>query len=167
MANPWTDDEADRMRAMHAEGRSLNSIARELGRSPGTVSKRAKEAGLSWSRAKVKAANEARAVDAKARRLAIVEKQLTITELLQGTLEQGAAGRGWSTLIRGEGGAEHTQTLRYVPARDAKDTMSALNSSSTIIARLDEQVTDHGDAKSVLADLIGGLNADYERRHPE
>ncbi|WP_087483550.1 helix-turn-helix domain-containing protein [Brachybacterium massiliense] len=167
MANPWTAEDDAKLRALHAEGRTLTSIARELGRSSSTIARHGKAAGLSWSRAKVKAANEARTVDAKARRLAIVEKQLTITELLQASVERGAAGHGWQTILKGDGGAEHTQRLNHVPARDAKDMMSALNSSSTIIARLDDQTGDHDDAKSVLADLIGGLNADYERRNPQ
>lgn len=130
----------------------------------GTVSRWAQAAGVGTVRNhRMREAVAAASLDAKARRQRIVENQMAITERLQA---QTLAPR-WKTLVRGEGGAEHTETLDYVPGRDAKDMLSALNSSSTIIARLDEQVTEHDDAKSVLADLIGGLNADYERRNPQ
>ena len=32
-------------------------------------------------------------------------------------------------------------------------------------ARLDDQQTDHDDAKSVISDLVQGLSEEYERRH--
>ena len=71
----------------------------------------------------------------------------------------------WQAILRGEGGREYVTELDHVPARDAKDMLSALNSSSTIIARLDDQQTDHDDAKSVISDLVQGLSEEYERRH--
>ena len=164
MANPWTGEDAATMARMHGEGASLTSIAKALGRNPGTVSKKEKAAGLSFDRAPVAAANEARAVDARARRQRIVEAQMEITEILQQQVRD-VRGVGWSAIMRGALGAEEIRTLRHVPARDAKDMMSALNSSSTIIARLDDQQTDHDDAKSVISDLVQGLAEDYQRRH--
>lgn len=161
MAQPWTDEDAATLARMHGEGASLTSIAKHLGRHPGTVSKKAKAAGLSFDRAPVAAANEARAVDARARRQRIVANQMLIHERLQAQ----SLAPEWRTIMRGEGGAEHIETLNHVPARDAKDMMSALNSSSTIIARLDDNQTDHDDAKSVIGDLVKGLAEDYERRH--
>lgn len=166
MAQPWTDEDAATLARMHGEGASLTSIAKHLGRHAGTVSKKAKAAGLSFDRAPVAAANEARAVDARARRQRIVENQHRITELIQGHLIKGEEGKGWDTLVRAAGGAEFSDSLPYVPARDRKDVLSALNSSSTIIARLDDQHTDHDDAKSVITDLVQGLAEDYQRRHP-
>lgn len=161
MANPWTEDDAATLARMHGEGASLTSIAKELGRNAGTVSKKAKAAGLSFDRAPVKAANEARAVDARARRQAIVANQMLIHEKLQAQ----TLAPEWQAILRGEGGREYVTELDHVPARDAKDMLSALNSSSTIIARLDDQQTDHDDAKSVISDLVQGLSEEYERRH--
>lgn len=161
MAQPWTDEDAATLARMHGEGASLTSIAKHLGRHAGTVSKKAKAAGLSFDRAPVAAANEARAVDARARRQRIVENQMLIHERLQAQ----SLAPEWRTIMRGEGGAEHIETLNHVPARDAKDMMSALNSSSTIIARLDDNQTDHDDAKSVISDLVKGLSEEYGRRH--
>lgn len=140
------------------------AVEEQLDIPKGTISYWATKAGVKTVRiARTREATEAASLDAKARRQRIVENQHLITEKLQAQF----LSPRWKTLVRGEGGAEHTETLDYVPGRDAKDMLSALNSSSTIIARLDEQVTEHDDAKSVLADLIGGLNADYERRNPQ
>lgn len=161
MAQPWTDEDAATLARMHGEGASLTSIAKHLGRHAGTVSKKAKAAGLSFDRAPVAAANEARAVDARARRQRIVEAQMKITERLQAQ----ALAPQWKTILRGAMGVEHVEEVDHVPARDAKDMMSALNSSSTIIARLDDNTTDHDDAKSVIGELVKGLSEEYGRRH--
>ena len=161
MAQPWTDTETETLIRLHGEGLSLNAIARRMERGNATITRKAKAAGLSFDRAPVKAANEARTVDARARKLGILEAQLAITEKLQAQ----ALAPHWQAIMRGEGGAEYVQPLDHVPARDAKDMMSALNSSSTIIARLDDNASDHDDAKSVIGDLVQGLTEDYQRRH--
>lgn len=65
---PLSDDEVQRLRSMHAAGATRNDIARALDRSGSTVSKYAAEHGLSFDRAGVAAATEARKADAKAKR---------------------------------------------------------------------------------------------------
>ncbi|ALM38221.1 helix-turn-helix domain-containing protein [Streptomyces sp. FR-008] len=74
MARPITDADRRRVRELHAQNKSRNEIARELGRSPSTVSKIAAafDPPLSFDRApQVEAATRARTADLAARRAAL------------------------------------------------------------------------------------------------
>lgn len=161
----YTDQEkADALRMYEEEGPS--AVQKNLGIPKNTVAGWAKRTGVRTVRTeRTRAAVEAKVVDGRARRQRIVENQHRITELIQDHLIKGEEGSGWDTVLRGQGGAEYEESLTFVPARDRKDVLSALNSSSTIIARLDDNQTDHDDAKSVIGDLVKGLAEDYERRH--
>ncbi|WP_068160454.1 helix-turn-helix domain-containing protein [Rhodococcus phenolicus] len=72
----WTDDESRRLRDLHADGRSLHSIAEEMGRSKRTISVWAGKLGLSWDRSGTAKAAQAKHVDNKARRAALEERLL-------------------------------------------------------------------------------------------
>ena len=91
----------------------------------------------------------------RSRRRGIVARQIKIAEKTQKRLLDGVEGKGWHTILRGEGGAERLERLDVGPARDPRDVMSALNSSTTVISRLDDATGDHDDAKSLIADFIG------------
>lgn len=157
----YTDTEkAEALKLYETEGPS--AVEKQLGIPKGTVAYWASSSGVRTVRnERTREATEAASLDARARRQRIVANQMLIHERLQAQ----SLAPEWRTIMRGEGGAEHIETLNHVPARDAKDMMSALNSSSTIIARLDDQQTDHDDAKSVIGDLVRGLGEEYERRH--
>ena len=161
----YTDQEkAEALKLYETEGPT--AVEKQLGIPKATVASWARRAGVHTVRnERTREAVEAASLDAKARRQRIVANQHRITELIQGHLIKGEEGQGWDTLVRAAGGAEFSDSLTYVPARDRKDVLSALNSSSTIIARLDDQQTDHDDAKSVISDLVQGLAEDYQRRH--
>lgn len=161
----YTDTEkADALKLYETEGPT--AVEKQLGIPKGTVAYWAQQAGVRTVRnERTREATEAASLDARASRQRIVANQHRITELMQAHLIDGEEGRGWQTLVRGAGGSEHTDTLGYVPARDRKDVLSALNSSSTIIARLDDNQTDHDDAKSVIGELVKGLGEEYGRRH--
>lgn len=74
MARPITDNDRAAVRRLHAQGKSRNDIAREIKRSPSTVSKLAAEADLTFERgAEVVAATEARRIDLAARRIQLAE----------------------------------------------------------------------------------------------
>ena len=47
---PWTDDEDQRLRQLHAEGMALHSIAKEIGRAKSSVHDRAQHLDLTWDR---------------------------------------------------------------------------------------------------------------------
>ena len=144
------------------EEQGPTAVQDQLGIPKGTVAYWARSSGVRTVRnERTREATEAASLDARARRQAIVANQMLIHEKLQAQ----TLAPEWQTILRGEGGREYVTELDHVPARDAKDMLSALNSSSTIIARLDDNQTDHDDAKSVIGDLVKGLAEDYERRH--
>ena len=155
-ARRWTPAEVDRFKALHADGASLHSIARELDRSKGVVSRKASELGLSFARDRTAAAAQSRVVDGKARRAAAVLAELEILEAEQARVlrvHRGEPGAAWQTVLRGEGGAESVRELDFVPARDAREATNARAGSATIIDRLTD---DSGGAEQVRG-LLGGL----------
>ncbi|MFC8432240.1 helix-turn-helix domain-containing protein [Streptomyces sp. NPDC057253] len=80
-ANPVTDQERERVRQLHAEGKGRNEIATELGRSGRTISEIAKGLGLSFSRAaEVRQATEVRQADLADRRAALAQRLQDVAE---------------------------------------------------------------------------------------
>lgn len=80
-SNPVTDEERERVRQLHAEGRGRNEIANELGRSGRTISEIAKGLGLSFARAgEVRQATEIRLADLADRRAALAQRLQDIAE---------------------------------------------------------------------------------------
>jgi hypothetical protein len=67
---PLTQAERDRIRELHTQGRSRNAIAAELGRGVASISRAAKDMGLSFDRRATQAATAAKVIDAKAKRVA-------------------------------------------------------------------------------------------------
>lgn len=65
---PWTKDDDEQLTALHAEGKSLHSIAGQMGRAKRTISEHARALGLTWDRSRTMAATNARVADAKSRR---------------------------------------------------------------------------------------------------
>ncbi|MFD7121916.1 helix-turn-helix domain-containing protein [Streptomyces sp. NPDC059922] len=97
MARPITDDDRRRVRELHAQDKSRNEIAREIGRSPSTVSKIAGqfEPPLTFDRApQVEAATRVRTADLAARRASLALDLQGDAERLRGQL--------WSPTIYGE-----------------------------------------------------------------
>lgn len=81
-ARPWTPAEDTILRALHEAGRSLHSIAAEMGRSKDTISKKAAALGLTWDRSRTAAAAQAVVIDNKARRALLVGTLYTRAEEL-------------------------------------------------------------------------------------
>ncbi|HEY1175715.1 MAG TPA: helix-turn-helix domain-containing protein [Phytomonospora sp.] len=97
MARPITDQDRRRVRELHAQDKSRNEIAREINRSPSTVSKIAAafDPPLSFDRApQVEAATRVRTADLAARRAALASALQDDAERLRGQL--------WSPTIYGE-----------------------------------------------------------------
>ncbi len=80
---PVTEVEREQMRALHAEGRSRNAIARELGRSVKTITRHCAEMGLSFDRSQTAQAVAAAQLDAKARRRQLADDLLGDVERLR------------------------------------------------------------------------------------
>ena len=146
MAEPITDRDREQVRRLHAEGKSRNAIARSIGRSAASVSKIARELGLTFSGgARVAAATEARRADAAARR------ELLADEALDGALGQ----------VARTSGAES--------ARDARDHATAARALTEVHARVAELARQTGAGSKgagmldKLADaLLGPTGGDHE-----
>ncbi|WP_432194731.1 helix-turn-helix domain-containing protein [Streptomyces sp. bgisy027] len=97
MARPITDQDRRRVRELHAQDKSRNEIAREINRSPSTVSKIAAafDPPLSFDRApQVEAATRVRTADLAARRAALASALQDDAERLRTQL--------WAPTVHGE-----------------------------------------------------------------
>ncbi|MEV6712004.1 hypothetical protein AB0M48_08155 [Lentzea sp. NPDC051208] len=152
--NLVTDADRDRVRELHAEGKSRNEIARATGRSASTVTGLARELGLSFDRAKTAAATQARQLDNRARRTEITSRLYGRAEQVLARLES----PGYKFTATTVHGIE-TKTLDHVPAQDEKSLASALSTHLGAAARLEAIDAEKGSegAKSMLTGLAVAL----------
>ena len=88
MANgPLTATELDTIRTRHAEGKSLRSIAVELGRAPTTIGTHAKRMGLSWDAGRTAAATEAKQASNRERRARLIARLYDRADKIMDRLE--------------------------------------------------------------------------------
>lgn len=153
VAHPWTEAEDATLRSLHAAGRSLHSIAGEMGRAKRTISDHSARLGLTWDRSKTAAATTARVVDNKARRTAIVARLYAQVEGELKALED--APSGWRTILKGEYGVENEATLTFAPPLDRRNVADVISRHLTSAAKL-EQI-DAGDRPAAARDLLTGL----------
>lgn len=87
----WTDEDSDKLRALHSQGLSLGRSAEAMGKPPQTVSRWARKLGLSWERpeALVKA-SQARTIDAAAHLSAYALEAAETARYLLGQVRQPA-----------------------------------------------------------------------------
>ena len=152
--NLVTDTDRDRVRELHAEGKSRNDIARVTGRSASTVTVIARELGLSFDRSKTAAATQARQIDNRARRTEITSRLYGRAEQVLARLES----TGYKFTATTVHGIE-TKTLDHVPAQDEKSLASALSTHLAAAARLEAIDAEKGSegAKSMLTGLAVAL----------
>lgn len=156
MANqPVTDTERQRVRDLHAAGRTRNDIATELNRSGSTISKIAKDLGLSFNREQVKAATEAKVADARARRAALMNQYLDDAERLRQQI--------WEPHeYRDHGGRDFVAQKWTQPEPTAADKLKLMQASTTATAsslKLDLHDTDQQGLAAVdawLRDITTG-----------
>ena len=153
----WTPAEDARLRELVAGGASVGVVAKEFGRARSTVHDRAKRLGLSFDRSHANPGTESAVQDVRARRAALARMELEIMERAARLHLDGLNGIGWQTLVRGSHGAENTETLNFIPARDAAHAAQARNTSAAIIAKLDDRATEHDEARSVVTRLVDAL----------
>lgn len=156
MSRRWTDKDSRTLRALHNEGRSLHSIAAEMGRSKQTVSKYASRMGLSWERGQTAAAAEAVHVDNRARRAALESALLDDAERLRRQL--------WEpSYVFNIGGAENKYTEQQVeepPAQDKRHLIQSASIALTAANKLHElnSAREAEAAKSTLTRLREALS---------
>ena len=155
MATGWTDAESDQLTALHAEGRSLHSIASDMGRSKRTISKWAEHLGLSFDRTRTAKAAEAVHVDNKAKRATLESRLLDEAANMLDELHRPA-------LVYSFGGPENLYSEHELDKPTFSDQKAIVQTAATAIQsanRLHELNTDHKDLPAVdawLRSMLGG-----------
>jgi hypothetical protein len=148
--NLITDVDRDRVRELHAQGKTRNDIARAINRSPSTVTGIARALGLSFDRSATAAATHARQIDNRARRTDIVSRLYGRAEHILGRLEAPAYTMTATTI----NGIE-SKTLDHVPAPDEKALATAMSTHLGAAARLEQVEADKGSEG--VKSMLGGL----------
>lgn len=156
---PVTDTDRDQLRALHAEGLGRNEIARRMGRSPRTISVLAQELGLDFDRTHTAVATEARKVDAKARRAAIIEGLYDVVEDDLAYLKQD----GDYAMAEVSMGDVVRYGLDRLPAQDRKALIGGISTATTAAARIEAIDADQGAGEVGL--LLGTLFDRLRDRH--
>ncbi|MEV8353184.1 helix-turn-helix domain-containing protein [Streptomyces niveus] len=152
---PITDEDRKHVRDLHAEGLGRNAIATRIDRSPRTVSYLAEEMGLAFDRTATAVATEARVIDSKARRAAIIEGLYDVAEDDLAYLRQKAP----VELVEVSMGAPVRYNAPRLPAQDRKALVTAVSSATTAAARLEALDGDPetNNARSVLGAIADGI----------
>jgi len=166
----WGEDEDIQLRELHALGLPLNKIYKRMGWSVGSVSTHAKSLGLLFDREQMAPAIAAAQFDAKATRIRIQEKLLARAEYLADRVAS-ADTEGFVTLVPIGGGAQGTQTLRFVPPNDERalgNAMSSYLNQAVALAKLD---ADDGlsEARGIIGAIMGAIResvVDVPRMNP-
>lgn len=150
MAAPfqWTDARDRQLRDLAAKGTSVRGIAAELGTTKSTVDRRIQRLGIVLDRSSTEAATRANATDAKARRARLLVSVYDELEALAEDLKRARTEHQWKTILKGEGGVEHTRTLDFVPIRDRRDAADTISRLHVVAHRIETQ--DHGGAQHVV-----------------
>lgn len=158
--DPLTDRDRDQVRALHAQGMNRNAIAREIGRAQSTVSKIAKELGLTFDRTRTAEATKAKVIDAKARRAQLAALLLEDAHRLREQLWQPCK------LVK-IGGKDNVATEHPLDRPLFEDQLKIVQASSLAAerhARLVELDADNGvgEATSMLTGLAEALGAAWK-----
>ena len=150
---PWSDDDDQTLRDLHAAGMTLTAIAEEMDRGKATIHRYAAKAGLSFDRSKTKAATEAKKIDAAARRVALEERYLIEADKLLDQLWEPCT-------IHSFGGKDNTYAEEVVdrpPFKDQRDIIHASSTAAGAANRLRDMAVD-GEASAVdqwVGDMLG------------
>lgn len=155
-----SSDDADvaRVRELRAKGMGRNEIAREMGIGPATASKLARLAGITFDRSATQVAVEARQVDNRARRAAIVARLYGVAERTITRLEADE-----HELTEVSMGQVVRYTAKQLPGPDVHRLVGAVNVATAAAVKL-EQVD--GDASTDrVGSLLGSLFDTLQARH--
>lgn len=158
--NPVTEEEREEIRRLHGEGRGRNEIATIIGRGLRTVSVHCEKMGLTFDRTATAAATEAKIIDAKARRAALISGLYDIAEDDLAYLKQGGDYR----LVEVSSGKAVRYRADRLPAQDRRVLVNAISTAMSAATRLEALDTNNGvdDARSMVGQLMVGLKAVYD-----
>lgn len=150
--SPITKAEKRRILDLHAEGKSRNEIAREVGRSTATITRTVTEAGGTFDRSNTEAATKAAIADRKVRRNAIIDRLYTRTEKALERLEA----EEFRALVPVAPGRQEAQDLDFVPGAEERQISSSMTSYLTAAANLEKVDADYGveASKHMLGSLM-------------
>lgn len=157
MARRYTDEQkAEALKLFEAEGPS--AVKRQLGIPKSTIDQWARKAGVRTVRAEnVRARVEAAQMDNAQRRANIVKRLYALAESDLQLLEDP---KTYQTIMKGERGAEVTDTPGFVPAQDKQREMTAIGIALDKAETLEKFDNDSGAAAAkgllvALAEQIG------------
>jgi hypothetical protein len=150
----WPAAKTRKLKTLHAQGLSLNAIAREMGVAASTIHTHAKRLGLSFDRTQVEAANVARSVDAKARRQAAADRIYALFDQAASHAESVRTG-AFKTTIRGKSGSEKKVELDFIPTTDQRQLAASVTQYVNAATKLESIDNDAGVAEAVS--LLGRL----------
>lgn len=162
MPEPLTDDERERIVALARAGHPRNHVAREVGRSPGVVSKVCKAAGVSFDREAVKSATEARQADNQAKRAQLQSDLLDDAIRLREQL--------WEPcVVYNFGGRDNTYEQHTLDQPDAAGKATLLRAvgiavdKSVRLAEVDRAGAGAAEGRGILGRLSDALGAAYDQ----
>jgi hypothetical protein len=162
---PVTEETAEEVRALHAQGLGRNEIARRLQRSPRTVSVLCAEMGLSFDRTMTEEATRARVAD-------VTERRAILAEALQTDAERLTERMWLPAVVYNFGGKDNSYEEREVdepPAGDKRALMSAAGMAIDRSLRLLPPAAEAGAeaARSMVGQLMSGIAAMYHEQQDE
>lgn len=161
---PWTDTETQALRDGHAAGKTLTALARELGRPKSSTHDKAAELGLTWDKSRTEQAVRSRKAVCADLRTRALERAYTRIHHLYDRLEA----EEFRTIMRGEYGTEHVNTLDFVPPNDEKTLAQAIGAHMAAAKRIEDAESETSDVgKSVVGDLMAGLRNRYTEEHEQ
>jgi hypothetical protein len=155
---PFDEDDEQQLRDLHAQGLGRNEIARRLDRSSRTITVHADKLGLDFDRTATAVATQAKVIDSRARRAAIVERFYARAERLLDQLD--AAEDGAFKFTTSTVNGIETARLDHVPGQEEKALAGALTQYTNQAVKLEQLNGDPGvdAARSMLGALAEGLN---------
>lgn len=165
MATKLSDDERAAIVAGIRAGKSRNDIARDSGRSAGTVTKIATAEGLSFDRAATKHATEARRADNAARRERLISAMYANAERLNGQMFVPAVERKALVVSDGGGMGSHVEeSVVQLEQPTFSDKRNIAVATKVLVdgARQLESIDEGGQeaAKGMLGRLVDGLRSE-------
>ncbi|MDX3592212.1 hypothetical protein PV749_13920 [Streptomyces sp. ID03-2B] len=157
MARTFSAEDAKTLRQLHTDGVSRNEIARQMGWSVGTFTNHAQHLGLSFDRAGVRAASDARQVDLRNRRQRIQEQFLDLAERTIGRARSAYTLTGFSHT-----GEIVAEVLCEPPAKKTKDLTLAASSalpSALKLAQVDAGSEGRENTRGLLQTLGEAMTA--------
>lgn len=155
--NPVTEEEREKIRAMHSAGVSRNEIARRLGRSHRTITIHANAMGLRFDRSATAVATEVMSMDAKALRVRNIQRLHQRIAKVLDRLDEAEDG-GYKFTATTINGIE-TQRLDHVPGIEEKAMAGALTQYFNQVVKLEALDGDPSldAARSMLGALAEGI----------